>query len=185
MDSSLARLVAIFICLGMAATGVVSVRADDKTDFQGLEEFKAEVLGNEVLALSGVAIVTLKDGNTYLLSLGTTVNQASRDSSIRAKLDTRKVAEAKARKAAAEFIKVEVSTTNRLVELRETKKVSTNEGLKSQMTKLIKVREEIITQKSQVVFAGSKTVATWVSDEGKSFNAVIAFNITNKGTLLR
>jgi len=179
MNSLVARLAFILVCLGATATAL-PLFAGDRTDFQGLEEFKAEVLGNEVLALSSVAIVTLKDGNTYLLSLGTTVNQASQDSSIRAKLDTRKVAEAKARKAAAEFIKVEVSTTNRLVELRETKKVTTNEGLKSQVTKLIKVREEIITQKSQVVFAGSKTVATWVSDEGKSFNAVIAFNITNK-----
>ena len=125
-------------------------------------------------------VVTLTNGKAYLLSLGTTANQARQDSSTRAKLDTRKVAEAKARKGAAEFLNVEVSTEDRLVELRKTEKVSSNEGLKSQVTKLIKVREEVITQKSQVVFAGSRTVATWLSDEGKSFNTVVACEISKK-----
>ena len=87
------------------------------------------------------------------------------------------MAEAKARKAAAEFLKVEIQSEDRLVELRKTEKVSTSEGLKSQVTKLIKVREQIITQKSEVVFAGSKTVATWLDDDGESFSAVIASEI--------
>ena len=87
------------------------------------------------------------------------------------------MAEAKARKAAAEFLKVEVQSEERLVELRKTEKVSTNEGLKGQVTKLIKVREQIITQKSQVAFAGSRTVATWLGDNGESFSAVIASEI--------
>lgn len=165
--------------LGLAASAFV-LHAADKIDFQGLEDFKSVVLTNETLALSGVDVVTLANGKAYLLSLGTTANQARQDSSVRAKLDTRKVAEAKARKAAAEFLNVEVSTEDRLVELRKTEKVSTNEGLKSQITRLIKVREEIITQKSQVVLAGSRTVATWLSDEGESFNAVIAFEISDK-----
>jgi hypothetical protein len=163
-------------CIGFVASTLV-LYAADKIDFQGLEDFKSVVLTNDTLALSGVDFVTLANGKAYMISLGTTVNQARQDSSIRAKLDTRKVAEAKARKAAAEFLKLEVSTEDRLVELRKTEKVFTNEGLKSQVTKLIKVREEIITQKSQVVLAGSRTVATWLSDDSGSFNAVVTFEI--------
>lgn len=162
--------------LGVVASAFV-LNAADKTDFQGLEEFKPVVLTNETLAFSGVDVATLTNGKTYLLSLGTTANQARHDSGVRAKLDTRKVAEAKARKAAAEFLKVEIQSEDRLVELRKTEKVSTSEGLKSQVTKLIKVREQIITQKSEVVFAGSKTVATWLDDDGESFSAVIASEI--------
>lgn len=173
-----------FLFLGAASLWLVAstsaLHAADKIDFQGLDDFKPLVLTNEALTLSGVDVVTLTNGKAYLLSLGTTANQAKQDSSVRAKLDTRKVAEAKARKAAAEFIKVEVSTQDKLMELRETEKVSTNEGLKSHVTKLIKVREEIIAQKSQVVFAGSRTVATWLTDEGESFNAVVAFAISDK-----
>ena len=173
-----------FLFYGAASLWLVAstsaLHAADKIDFQGLDGFKPFVLTNESLALSGVDVVTLTNGKAYLLSLGTTANQAKQDSSIRAKLDTRQVAEAKARKAAAEFIKVEVSTEDKLVELKKNEKISTNEGLKSQITKLIKVREEIITQKSQVVFAGSRTVATWLSDAAESFNAVVVFEITNK-----
>jgi hypothetical protein len=165
--------------IALFASALVT-QAADKMDFQCLEQFKSVIVTNETLALSGVDVATLADGKTYLLSLGTTANQAKQDSSIRAKLDTRKVAEAKARKAAAEFLKVEVQTEDKLTELRKTEKVSTNEGLKSQVTKLIRVREEIITQKSQVVFAGSKTVASWLGDDGESFNAVVASEIKNK-----
>jgi hypothetical protein len=179
VNEQLKLLFHIVACFCWVAV-VPVLHAADKIDFQGLEDFKPLVLTNETLAVSGVDVVTLTNSKTYLLSIGTTANQAKRDSGIRAKLDTRKVAEAKARKTAAEFIKVEVSTEDKLTELRKTEKVSTNEGLKSQVTKLIKVREEIITQKSQVVFAGSRTVATWLSDGGESFNAVVAFEITNK-----
>lgn len=166
-------------CFGLTASAFV-LHAADRIDFQGIEDFKSVVLTNELLVLSGVDVVTLTNGKTYLISLGTTPNQTRQDSSIRAKLDTRKVAEAKARKAAAEFLKVEISTEGRLVELRKTEKVFTNEGLKSQVTKLTKTREEIVTQKSQAVFAGSKTVATWLSDNGESFNSVVAFELISK-----
>ena len=172
-------LIFYLTCFGLTASAFV-LHAADKIDFQGIEDFKSVVLANETISLCGVDVVTLTNGKTYLLSLGTTANQARLDDSIRAKLDTRKVAEAKARKAAAEFLKVEVSTEDRLVEVRKTEKVSTNEGLKSQVTKLIKVREEIITQRSQAFFSGSRTVATWLSDNGESFNSVIAFEITKK-----
>jgi hypothetical protein len=162
--------------LGLVASAFV-LHAADKTDFQGLEEFRSAVLTNETLAISGVDVVTLTNGNTYLLSLGTTANQGF---GVRAKLDTRKVAEAKAREAAALFLKVEVQSEDRLVELRKSEKVSTNDGLKSQVTKLINVREQIITQKSEVVFAGSRTVATWLGDDGRSFSAAVASEIRNR-----
>jgi len=156
-----------------------ALRAADKIDFQCTEDFKSAVLEAEgTLALSGVAVASLANGKTYLLSLGTTVNQATQNSSANAKLDTRKIAEAKARKAAAEFLNVEISTENRLSGLKETETIITNENLKNQVTKLLKVREEIITQKSQAAFAGSKTIATWLSNDGKFFNAVIASEIT-------
>lgn len=167
------------VCLWLMAPASL-LPASEKMEFQALEGFKPLIWTNATLTLSGVDLVTLANGKTYLLSLGTTANQAINDASVRAKLDTQMVAEAKARKAAAEFIKVEVSTEDKLTELRQTKKVSTNKGLKSQVTKLLKVREEIITQKSQMIFAGSRTVATWFSNEGNSYNAVVAFEITNK-----
>ena len=179
MKHRLRLLCARLAWFGLVASAFV-LHAADKIDFQGLEEFKSVVLTNETLALSGVDVMTLTNGKTYLLSLGTTANQARQDSGVRAKLDTRKVAEAKARKAAAEFLKVEVQSEDRLVELRKTEKVSTNEGLQSQVTKLIKVREQIITQKSQVAFTGSRTVATWLGNDGESFSAVVASEITSK-----
>lgn len=165
--------------LWLVATASV-LNAADKKDLEGLEDFKPLISTNQTLALSLVDVITLTNGKTYLLSLGTTGNQARQDSSIRAKLHTRKVAEAKARKNAAEFLKVDVSTEEKLVELRRTEKVSANEGLKSQVTNLIKEREAIITSKSQIVFAGSRTVATWLSPDSESFNAVVAFEITCK-----
>ncbi len=55
--------------------------------------------------------------------------------------------------------------------------MSTNEGSKSGVTKLIKIREEIITQKSQVVLLGSRTVATWLSDNSRRFNVVVTSEI--------
>jgi len=166
-------------CLGLATSAFV-LHAADVTNFQVIDDLKSAVLTNETLTISGVDVVTLTNGKSYLLSLGTTVNYAKHDSSVRAKLDTRKVAEAKARKVAAEFLNVEVSTEDRLVELRKAEKTSTDEGLKSQITKLIKVREEIITQKSQVVFVSSRTVATWLSNDQESFYAVVACEITKK-----
>jgi len=153
------------------------LHAADKTDFQCLEEFESVVLTNQTLTLSGVSITTLTNGKTYLLSLGTVVMKNRQDSDVQAKLDTRKVAEAKARKAAAEYLTVEVQSVDRLLELRKTEKVTSNEGLKSQVTKLIKVREQIITQKAKAVLAGSKIVATWIGDDGNSFNAVVASEI--------
>jgi len=164
-----------------ALANIAVLRAVEKTDFQCTKDFESAVSEvGETLSLSGVAVATLANGKTYLLSLGTTANQSKQNPSAKARLDTRKVAEAKARKAAAEFLNVEVSTDSRLSELRKTESTITNEGVKKQMGKLIKVREEIITQKSQAVFAGSKTVATWLSDDGESFNAVIASEITNR-----
>lgn len=173
------RLFHVIACICLVASVPISFGAD-KIEFHGLDDFRPLVLTNETLALSGVDVVTLTNGKAYLLSLGTAMNQAKHDSNARAKLDTRKVAEAKARKTAAEFINVEISTEDKLTQLRTSERISTNEGLKSQVSKIIKVREEIITQKSQVAFAGSKTVATWLSDNGNSFSAVIAFEIANK-----
>jgi len=179
VESKTSYFLAILACL-CAFANAGALRAADKMDFQCAENFKAAVLdAQETLFLSGVAIANLANGKTYLLSLGTTTNQSKQNPSAQARLDTRKVAEAKARKATAEFLNVEITTENRLSELKKTEATISNEGAKNQVTKLTKVREEIITQKSQVVFAGSKTIATWLSDNGETFNAVIASEITN------
>ena len=161
MNSKLKLLALGLAWLGFAASGS-ALRAADKIDFQGLAEFRSLILTNEALALSGVDVVTLTNGKAYLVSLGTTANLARQDPGVQAKLDTRKVAEAKARKTAAEFLDVEVSTEEKLTAMR-----------------LIKVREEIITQKSRVVFSGSRTVATWSGDGGESFVAVVAFELSD------
>ncbi len=163
-----------------AASGTLVFGADDKTNYQGLPEFKGVILTNETLALCGVDLATLANGKTYLLALGTTANQAATDSSVRAKLDTRKVGESRARKAAAEFLKVEVKSEERIEEVRKTEKVFTEEGLKSRTTKLTKLREEFITTKSEAVLSGSRTVATWLGDDGKSFSVVVAFEVGRK-----
>ena len=178
MNSKLKLLALGLAWLGFAASGS-ALRAADKIDFQGLAEFRSLILTNEALALSGVDVVTLTNGKAYLVSLGTTANPARQDPEVQAKLDTRKVAEAKARKAAAEFLDVEVSTEEKLTAMRKTETVSTHGASKSQTTKLIKVREEIITQKSRVVFSGSRTVATWSGDGGESFVAVVAFELSD------
>jgi hypothetical protein len=179
VKSRILHFLAGLACLCVFANAGV-LRADVKIDFQCAVDFKSVISETEeTLALSGVAVATLANGKTYLLSLGTTANQSKQNPSTKARLDTRKVAEAKARKAAAEFLNVEVSTENRLSELKKTEATISNGGVKNQVTKLTKVREEIITQKSQVAFAGSKTVATWLSDDGETFNAVIASEITN------
>jgi hypothetical protein len=179
VKSRLNLFVAALLWLGLAS-GARLLGADEKAGYQGLAEFKGVILTNENLALCGVDVVTLASGKTYLLALGTTANQAASDPSVRAKLDTRKVGEAKARKAAAEFLKVEVRTEERLEEVRKTEKVSTEAGLKSRTTKLVKLREEIITTKSEAALGASRTVATWLEDDGKSFSAVVAFEVPRK-----
>jgi hypothetical protein len=153
------------------------VQAEEKIEFQATEEFKSLVVTNEVLALSGVDVVTLTDGKTYILGIGRTANQALHNSNARSKLNSRKVAEAKAGKTAAEFLKVEISTESRLFELKKTEKISSNEALNSRVSRLIRLRSEMITQKSQVTFSGARTVATWLSDSGEIFNACVAFKV--------
>ncbi len=168
-------LVAKLTTLLLAATSLL-LNAGEILEFHGMEDFKPYVLTNETLAISGIDVVTLKTGKRHLLALGAAQNPSGTNSTVRMRLDARKVAESKARKTAAEFIKVDVSVDEKLVELRNTEKVSNNEGVRNQVTKLIKIREEVIRQRSQVVFAGSKTVATWLSENGEIFNAVIAFD---------
>lgn len=90
------------------------------------------------------------------------------------------MAEAKARKQAAEFLQTEIHTEAKLTEIRNSEKVSTNGGLKQQLTKIIKIREEIIVQRSQVTLGGSKVVATWFSDDNSLLNAVVAVEVKGK-----
>ena len=170
------------VCYAMCLAGAnaLNLNAAEKLYFQGVEEFRNVVFTNETLAQSGVDIVTLTNGKTYLLAIGTTVNQAQMDSGLRAKIDTRKVAESKARRAAAEFVKVEVHTTTKLLESKESLVNSTNNLARKHLKRLIKVREEMTVQKSEAIFSGSRTVATWFEDGNTSFSAVLAIEFSTQ-----
>ncbi len=165
----------------LAAIMVMPVlKSSESIDYSALDTIKSWFKTNQALQVAKVELLTLTNSSTWLLALGTTANKVRSGSDVWAQLDTRKVAEAKARKAAAEFLRVEVSSEDKLIELRITERVTTSQTSKVQVSKLIRLREEIITQKSKVIFGGSRTVATWLSDDGDSFNAVVAFKITGK-----
>ena len=165
-----------FQCLAYTADS----QSTQKVDFNCESEFRSVIQTNEVLLVAGVDVTRTTDGKTYLLALGTAINKAKESPDAKAKLDTRKVAEAKAHKQVAEFLQTEVHTETKLTEIKNSEKVSTNDGLKQQLTKIIKTREEIIVQKSQVVLGGSKVVATWFSGDDSLFNAVVAVEVKGK-----
>ena len=151
----------------------------EKLDFKCDGDFESVVRTNEILSVAGVDVTTA-NGKTYLLALGTAINQGKESTEAKAKLDTRKVAEAKARKQAAEFLQTEVHTETKLTEIRNSEKITTNDGLKQHFAKVIKIREEIISQRSHVALGGSKVVATWFSDDNSFFNAVVAVQVNGK-----
>lgn len=172
----------LFACfLSLCALHVAGGPPFEKVDFVCESDFRSVVQTNEVLLVAGVDVTTASNGKTYLLALGTAINQARESSDIKMKLDTRKVAEAKARKQAAEFLQTEVHTETRLTEIRNSERVTTNEGLKHQFAKVIKIREEIIVQRSQLTLGGFKTVATWFSDDNTIFKVVVAVEVGRKG----
>ncbi len=152
----------------------------EKLDFNCDSDFRSAIQTNEVLLVAGIDVTKAPNGKTYLLALGTAVNQAKESPEAKAKLDTRKVAEAKARKQVAEFLQTEIHTETKLTEIRNSEKVSTKGGLKQQLTQLIKIREEIIVQRSQATLGGSKVVATWFNDDNSLFNAVVAVEVSGK-----
>jgi hypothetical protein len=164
------------LCLVLA----VKAQSAEKVGFNCETDFRSVVETNEVLLIAGIDVTKAANGKTYMLALGTAINQAKETPGIKARLDTRTVAEAKARKQAAEFLQTDVQTETKLTEIRTSEKVITNDGLKQQLTRILKTREEIIIQKSQVALAGSKVVATWFSDDNSLFNAVVAIEVNTK-----
>jgi hypothetical protein len=163
--------------LSLCAVQVAEGQPAKKVDFNCERNFQSIIQTNEVLLLAGIDVAKAADGKTYLLALGTAITQSKESPDAKAKLGTRKVAEAKARRQAAEFLQTKVHTETRLTEIRNSEKVSTNEGLKQQLTKLIKTRQEIIIQRSQATLGGSKVVATWISDGNSLFSAVVAVEV--------
>ena len=152
----------------------------EKASFECDNDFRSVVHSNELLLVAGIDVIKALNGKTYLLALGTAINQAKESPEAKAKLDTRKVAEAKARKQAAEFLQTEIHSETKLTEIKNSETISTNNGLKQQLTKLIKIREEIIVQRSQAILGGSKVVSTWFSEDVSLFNAVVAIEIRDK-----
>jgi len=173
---STALLGLLSLCLVLTA----QAQSTEKVDFHCETDFCSVVETNDVLLVAGIDVTKAANGKTYMLALGTAINQAKETPGIQAKLDTRKVAEAKARKQAAEFLQTDVQTETKLTEIRASEKVITNDGLKQQLTKILKTREEIIIQKSQAALGGSKVVATWFSDDNSLFNAVVAIEVNTK-----
>ena len=164
------------LCLALT----VKAQSAEKVDFHCETDFRSVVETNEVLLVAGIDVTKAANGKTYMLALGTAINQAKETPGIQARLDTRKVAEAKARKQAVEFLQTDVQTETKLTEIRTSEKVITNDGLKQQLTKILKTREEIIIQKSQAALGGSKVVATWFSDGDSIFNAVVAIEVNTR-----
>lgn len=173
---STALLCFLTLCLVVAA----QAQSAEKVAFHCETDFRSVVETNEVLLVAGIDVTKAANGKTYMLALGTAINQAKDTPGIQAKLDTRKVAEAKARKQAAEFLQTDVHTETKLTEIRTSEKVSTNDGLKQQLAKILKTREEIIIQTSQAALGGSKVVATWFSDDNSLFYAVVAIEVNTK-----
>ena len=173
---STALLGLLSLCLVLAA----KAQSTEKVDFHCETDFRSVVETNAVLLVAGIDVTKAANGKTYMLALGTAINQAKETPGIQARLDTRKVAEAKARKQAVEFLQTDVQTETKLTEIRTSEKVITNDGLKQQLTKILKTREEIIIQKSQAALGGSKVVATWFSDGDSIFNAVVAIEVNTR-----
>ena len=173
---STALLGLLSLCLVLAA----KAQSTEKVDFHCETDFRSVVETNAVLLVAGIDVTKAANGKTYMLALGTAINQAKETPGIKAKLDTRKVAEAKARKQAVEFLQTDVQTETKLTEIRTSEKVITNDGLKQQLTKILKTREEIIIQKSQAALGGSKVVANWFSDDNSLFNSVVAIEVNTK-----
>jgi len=155
-------------------------QSTEKVDFNCDSDFRSVIQTNEALLVAGIDVTRASNGRKYLLALGTTINQAKDSPEAKAKLDTRKVGEAKARAQAAGFLDPRIETETKLDEIRNSERVSTNDGLKQQLTKIIKIREEIIVQRSQVILGGSKVVATWFSDDNSYFYVVVAVEIPGK-----
>ena len=150
------------------------------TDFKCVKEFKPFVEDNEMLEISGIDVVEMSDGSTYLLGLGSAKNKAKNSSDVKDRLNTRKVAEGKARKQVAEFLRTEVKAETKLTEIKKTEKVQTNKGLQTKISEILKIREEIIVERTYEILSGSKTVATWFSEDEEFFNAVIAIEFKKK-----
>lgn len=169
--------------ISLLSLGVVfsaQAQSIEKVDFNCDSDFHSVIQTNEVLLVAGIDVTKAANGKTYMLALGTAINQAKETPGAKARLDTRKVAEAKARKQAAEFLQTDVQTETKLTEIKNSERVSTNAVIQQQITKIIKTREEIIVQRSQVTLGGSKVVATWFSDDNSFFNAVVAIEISEK-----
>lgn len=150
------------------------------TDFKCMEKFDNYIRDNEMLELSGIDIIEMSDGSTYLLGLGTAKNKAKDSSDAKARLNTRKTAESKARKQIAEFLKTEIKTKTKLTEIKQTEKVQTDKELQSKISKILKVREEIIVERAYETLGGSKAVASWFSEENELFNVVVAIEFKKK-----
>ncbi len=170
----------ILCLLSLSLNYTAEAQSTEKVDFNCDSAFRSVIETNEALLLAEVDVTKASNGKTYLLALGTAINQAKDSPDAKARLDTRKVAEAKAREQAAEFLQTDIQTETKLTEISNSEKVRTNDGLKQQLTKIIRTREEIIVQRSQVTLGGSKVVATWFSDDNSYFNAVVAVEIPGK-----
>lgn len=150
------------------------------TDLKCVEEFKPFIKNNEMLEISGIDVIEMSNGSTYLLGFGSTKNKAKNSSDAKDRLNTRKVAEGKARKQAAGFLGTEIKTETKLTEIRQTEKVQTNKELQTKISKILKIREEIIVERTYEILSSSKTVATWFSENEELFNAVIAIEFKKK-----
>lgn len=61
----------------------------EKVGFICETDFRSVIQSNEVLLVAGVDVIKAVNGKTYLLALGTAINQAKESPEARAKLDTR------------------------------------------------------------------------------------------------
>ena len=168
--------------IGLLAMAIYA-RADSsllKLDFQCATYFVAAITNNANLEISQVDVVTLPDGADYLLAVGVARNLATSEPGAKAILDTRMVSAAKARKQAATFLKSEVRSKESLTEIKQTDKVSTDQGTTNRVDRLTRIQEDYIIEEAQAVLPQAKIVATWFNEDRSLFYSVLAAPLKRK-----
>ena len=163
----------------LAQLSLTNVNAG-RVAFQVTTNFLASIASNELLEISQIDVVKIADGQEYLLALGITVNLAKGEPTPQAALDTRTVATAKARKQAAVFLAGSVTSTQKLTEIRQLEKITSDKGLQSRVERLTRFREEYIVERAEAVLPRAMNVATWFNTDRSLFYSVLAVPLQKK-----
>lgn len=149
----------------------------EKSDFLCIDAFRKLVEENNNLEIAGIDYMKSENGKMYILGLGQASIENPNSLTPSQFLQRKKLAEARAKKTVSEFLNTEISTENSLLEIKKLERSSNDQKITSQVTALTKIRQELITTKSSVVFSGIRDVATWKNKDGTLIFTVIAVEI--------